>query len=153
MTKNCFKEKPIEELVTRDGSMISGDRPEGGTSEIETGPYDKHDDDDSDYEKGVPPTPDRVSRYRQKLPMYAAYRSVGSRVNERRIMTKQNVEEESDGLVKKRDVSDLVDTSKSSRVKRIINLIDILDLTTDDIENIKQALIDKTPVDNKSIND
>ena len=85
--------------------------------------------------------------------MYAAYRSVGSRVNERRIMTKQNVEEESDGLVKKRDISDLVDTSKSSRVKRIINLIDILDLTTDDIENIKQALIDKTPVDNKSIND
>lgn len=63
----------LKELVDSEGNPIGGDRNVVSDKEIETGPVDKPWNDDSDYEKGVPTTTDRATRYRQNIPWFAVY--------------------------------------------------------------------------------
>jgi hypothetical protein len=96
-----------------------GDRNIVNNSEIETGPVDKQWGDDSYYEKGQSTTTDKVfGNYRQNIPWFAVYSFGGSRSgrgiraeNTNKIITKKNVEER---------VEDLVKSKSSDVTERII---------------------------------
>ncbi len=65
--KSFFEQhKPINkllELVDGDGSPINGDTSDFGNTEIQTGPINKTSDDDSNYEKDISPTTDKMVGY------------------------------------------------------------------------------------------
>ena len=102
---STFKKKELTELVGGDVFAGGNDRNVTRNSEIETGPVQKPYNDDSDYEKGVSTTTDRVfGRYRQNIPWFAVYSYGGTRaasgiktVNEtdkKSIVVKKNTVEE-----------------------------------------------------------
>jgi hypothetical protein len=137
--------KSIEEFVGSDGSIIDGDRTPTNDSEIETGPVEKPFNDDSDYEKGMPVTSDRASRYAQNIPWFAVY-SYGANtglnkgVYESKKITKKQLEEQiQEDLVKKDKKSDLIDKN-SGKVKEIIELITDTDLEPEQIEKLKELI-------------
>jgi hypothetical protein len=82
-TKEYFdKHKPItnetklDELIDMDGTPIEGDfTPSYG--DIQTGPVAKSYDDNSDYEKGVSTTSDKIARYAQPRSWWALYYGYG----------------------------------------------------------------------------
>jgi hypothetical protein len=75
-----IKKSELTELVGGDMNSAGGDKPFSNDSEIETGPVEKPYDDNSDYEKGMATTGDRVfGRYRQNIPWFAVYSYGGTR--------------------------------------------------------------------------
>ena len=67
-----FKKKEVNELVGGDMNSDGGDANFSNDSQIQTGPVQKPYNDDSEYEKGMALTGDKVfSRYRQDIPWFA----------------------------------------------------------------------------------
>jgi hypothetical protein len=151
MVKNKIpKENKIKEFVDSDGSLIDGDRNAVNNSEIETGPVEKPYDDNSDYQKGVATTGDRVfGRYRQNIPWFAVYsyggvRSNGTiRENKNVVIKKKTVEEKIEDLVKKSKSSEVTDKNYNPKIAKIIDTIYDAELTDSQIEELKKALENK----------
>lgn len=138
-------DKKLNELVDSDGSFIGGDRNVTGDSEIETGPVQKPFNDNSDYEKGISTTTDRAVRYRQDIPWFATYSTGGAvhRVTEsKKIITKKQIDELVENLVKKSDDIDIIDKSENKDLKKIINIINNSDFNDDQRNKIKKVLDD-----------
>ena len=144
--------KGLDEFVGPDGGTISGDRNVTSNSEIETGPVQKPWNDDSDFEKGMSTTTDRVTRYRQNIPWFAvySYRSSSGRglpINEtnKKVKTKQEIEKEiMEDLVKKtKKDGDVWDKNYDKKVDKLIDTITDGDFNKEQLEKIKKAIIDK----------
>lgn len=151
-----FKKKQLEESVGGDIFADGSDRNVTGNSEIETGPVQKPYSDDSDYEKGMATTTDKVfGRYRQNIPWFAVYSFGGSRTGgvpidyglredeKKTIIKKKAVEEKIEDLVKKSKNSDVTDKNYNPKLAKIIDTIKDVDLTDSQIEDLKKALEDK----------
>lgn len=148
-----FKKKQFEESVGGDIFSDGSDRNVTSNSEIETGPVQKPYNDDSDYEKGMSTTTDKVfARYRQNIPWFAVYSFGGSRsgglpinygLNEdekNTIIKKKAVEEKIEDLVKKSKISDVTDKNYNPKLAKMIDTINDVDLTDTQIEDLKKAL-------------
>jgi hypothetical protein len=156
-----FKKKKLDELVGGDYRSDGGDI-NPNSSEIETGPVHKTYDDESDYEKGVSTTTDKVfGRYRQNIPWFAVYSFGGSRTgglpinygqfNEETkstILKKKTVEEKIEDLVKKSKPSDVSCKDCNPKVDKVLDEISELDLNEKQIEELISVLNDKK---NKSV--
>lgn len=145
-----LKKTEIEEFVDSEGGIISGDRNATSNSEIETGPVDKPFNDDSDYEKGVSTTTDRATRYRQNIPWFAVYSYRGSSarpVNEtnKKTYTKEEIERKiKEDLVKRQNRDrEIWEKDYDGKVEKIVDTIIDNDLTSDQLEKIKKAVLNK----------
>ena len=144
-----FKKKQLDESVGGDVFADGSDRNVTGDSEIETGPVQKPYDDNSDYEKGMATTTDKVfGRYRQNIPWFAVYsfggfRGSGLPISENEkttIIKKKTVEEKIEDLVKKSKNSDVTDKNYNPKLAKMIDTINDVDLTDTQIEDLKKAL-------------
>jgi hypothetical protein len=144
-----FKKKDLNELVGGDVFAGGNDRNVTNNSEIETGPVQKPYDDDSDYEKGIPPTTDRVvGRYRQNIPWFAVYSYGGTRAagaitttNEnKKVLTKNSVEEKIEDLVKKSRNTDVTEKGFNPKVSNMIDSIKDGDLSEKQLEDLEKAI-------------
>ena len=146
-----IKENELNELVGPDGDTISGDRTTTNNSEIETGPVQKTPNDDSTYEKGVSTTSDRRSRYSQNIPWFAVYSYRGgagrgqTMTENRTIVTKEQLEKsiEEDLVKKSKKDNDLLDSKADAKLDKIVDTIEDGDLTKDQLDKIKQAVLNK----------
>lgn len=152
---SVFKKKELIEMVGGDISAGGGDRNPVNNSEIETGPVEKPYNDNSDYEKGGPPTSDRVfGRYRQNIPWFAVYSFGGMRNNatintyETRVLTKKNVEEKIEDLVKKSKDSEVTEKGYNPKVAKLIDTIIDAELTEKQLEDLKKAIQNKQKTKN-----
>jgi hypothetical protein len=145
-----FKKKQLDESVGGDIFADGSDRNVTGDSEIETGPVQKPYDDNSDYEKGMATTTDKVfGRYRQNIPWFAVYsfggfRGSGLPISEddkkKTIIKKKAVEEKIEDLVKKSKNSDVTEKNYNPKLAKIIDTINDIDLTDTQIEELKKTL-------------
>jgi hypothetical protein len=151
--------RQLDELVGGDITSSGGDRNVTGDSEIETGPVDKPYNDNSEYEKGLPTTSDRVfGRYRQNIPWFAVYTFGGNRTGlpvfglseDNKKLTKQNIEEIIEDLVKKGKDNDISDKTKDN-FKDLLKTIEKIDLTKKQLEDLLDKLKDKKTNNKKSI--
>ena len=151
--------RQLDELVGGDITSSGGDRNVTGDSEIETGPVDKPYNDNSEYEKGLPTTSDRVfGRYRQNIPWFAVYTFGGNRTGlpvfglseDNKKLTKQNIEEIIEDLVKKGKDNDISDKTKDN-FKDLLKTIEKMDLTKIQLEDLLDKLKDKKTNNKKSI--
>ena len=155
-----FKKKDLNELVGGDIFAGGNDRNVTNNSEIETGPVQKPYNDDSDYEKGVPTTTDRVfGRYRQNIPWFAVYSFGGSRSGRgitaegaKTIITKKAMEERIEDLVKKTKTSDVTDKNYNPKVAKLVDTINDNDLTEKQMEELIAAIQAKKSNQNKTKN-
>ena len=143
--KDIREKFELDEFVDSEGGIISGDRNVSNDSEIETGPVQKPYNDDSDYEKGVSTTSDRASRYRQNIPWFAvySYRSQSGRglpINEKKVITKKELEED---LVKKSKNSEVFDKDFDKKTEKFLDVINDVELTDKQLDRIKQAVLSK----------
>lgn len=151
---NTFIKKQLDELAGGDAFSSGGDRNVTSNSEIETGPVQKPFNDNSEYEKGLPVTTDKVtSTMRAKLPWWTrAYSSapiVRMEENKKTIVTKKSVEEKIEDLVKKSKLSDVTDKNYSPKFGKIIDSIKDTDLTDSQIEELSKIISDKKNETNK----
>ncbi len=148
-----FKKKQLQESVGGDIFTDGSDRNVTNNSEIETGPVEKPYNDNSDYEKGMATTTDKVfGRYRQNIPWFAVYSFGGSRSGglpidyglredeKKTIIKKKAVEEKIEDLVKKSKNSDVTDKNYNPKLAKMIDTINDVDLTDSQIEDLKKAL-------------
>jgi hypothetical protein len=130
-TKEYFdKHKPItneiklDELIDMDGTPIEGDfTPSYG--DIQTGPVAKSYDDNSDYEKGVSTTSDRIARYAQPRSWWALYYGYGGTPyshGNRPVSEGEMLE----ALVDKKENKDFVDKGNDSDIKDKLDRIEDL---------------------------
>lgn len=155
-----FKKKDLNELVGGDVFSGGNDRNVTNNSEIETGPVQKPYNDDSDYEKGVPTTTDRVfGRYRQNIPWFAVYSYGGRRVtgtvntNENKVVvTKNTVEEKIEDLVKKSRNNDVTEKGYNSKISNMIDSIKDGDLSEKQLEDLEKAIQAKKNKESKTKN-
>jgi len=157
-----FKKKDLNELVGGDPFSGGNDRNVTNDSEIETGPVQKPYDDDSDYEKGTPTTSDRVfGRYRQNIPWFAVYSFGGTRqgvgmsynvgmAENKNIITKKNVEEKIEDLVKKSKDSEVTERGYNPKVSKLIDSIKDGELTDKQLEDLEKVILDKKNKENKT---
>lgn len=147
---SVFKKKDLIEMVGGDISAGGSDRNPVNNSEIETGPVEKPFNDDSDYEKGIPPTSDKIfGRYRQDIPWFAVYSFGGVRNNatintyESKVLTKKNVEEKIEDLVKKSKDVELTEKGYNPKISKLIDTINDTELTEKQLEDLKKAILNK----------
>lgn len=144
---NTFIKKRLDELAGGNPFSSGGDRTPTNNSEIETGPIEKSFNDNSEYEKGMPPTTDRViNQYRQDIPWFAVY-SFGSRrlggsiyETDKKIIKKKSVEEKIEDLVKKSKICDLTDKNLNPKIAKIIDNINDTNFSEEEIEELKKML-------------
>lgn len=130
-TKEYFdKHKPItneiklDELIDMDGTPIEGDfTPSYG--DIQTGPVAKSYDDNSDYEKGVSTTSDKIARYAQPRSWWALYYGYGGTPysHGNRPVSEGEM---SEALVDKKENKDFVDKGNDSDIKDKLDRIEDL---------------------------
>ncbi len=144
---NTFIKKRIDELAGGDPFSSGGDQRVTNDTEIQTGPVAKSFDDNSEYQKGEPPTTDKVaSRYRQDIPWFAVYafgaRRLGGSITETKtnVIKKKAVEEKIEDLVKKSKSTDLTDKNYNPKVSKIIDNINDTDFSEEQIEALCKAL-------------
>ena len=142
-----IKKSKLTELVGGDMNSAGGDKPFSNDSEIETGPVEKPNDDNSDYEKGMATTGDRVfGRYRQNIPWFAVYSFGGSRSGRgiraegaKTVITKKAMEERIEDLVKKTKInSDVTDKNYNPKVAKLIDTINDNDLTEKQMDEVNK---------------
>ena len=152
-TKKEFERKSdIKELVDSEGGVISGDRNVSSNSEIETGPVQKAFNDNSDFEKGISTTTDRVSRYRQDIPYYAVYSGTNFRRSmseNTKTITKKTVEEKIDDLVKRKFDNGLTDKNYNSKFNLILDIINDNNFSDEQLTDITKAITSKKSNINK----
>jgi hypothetical protein len=164
--KRIINKKQLDELVGGDIFSDGGDRNQIADKEIETGPVDKPFNDYSDYQKGKSTTTDKVfSRYRQNIPWFAVYSFGGSTTGglpmyygqisklseDKKTMSKKDLEEIIEDLVKKRQTNDVTDKSYNPKVSKIVDTITDSDLTDDQLEQLKKAIESKKESKNKNL--
>lgn len=155
MSRNIKKQ--LDELVGGDISALGNDRNVTNNSEIETGPVQKGFNDNSEYEKGMGTTTDKVfGRYRQNIPWFAVYsfgapRAGGAIHENKRVITKKQVEEKVEDLVKKSKTSDLNNKDYNPSLDKIIEKIEDMDLNDKQIAILIKLLSDKEPKVNKNL--
>lgn len=137
----------LDEFVDSEGGIIGGDRNVSNDSEIETGPVQKPFNDTSDYEKGVSTTTDRAARYRQNIPWFAvySYRDTGGIRENKKILTKKQLEEEiKEDLVKKSKTDgDVFDKNYDGKIEKVVDMINDTELTDSQLNKLKQAVLNK----------
>lgn len=153
--KRIIDKKQLDELVGGDIFSDGGDRNQVKDKEIETGPVDKPFNDYSDYQKGKSTTTDKVfSRYRQNIPWFAVYSFGGSTTGglpmyygqisklseDKKNMSKNEVEEIIEDLVKKKKTNDVTDKNYNPKVAKLVDTITDSDLTDDQLEQLKKAI-------------
>ena len=157
-----FKKKDLNELVGGDMNSGGGDRNAVSNSEIETGPVEKPYNDDSDYEKGLSTTTDKVfGRYRQNIPWFAVYSFGGTRsggsiktfenTEKSVIVKKKSVEEKIDDLVKKSKDSDVTEKGYNPKVSKLIDSIKDGELSEKQLEDLQKAIEDKKKTPSKNL--
>ena len=150
-TKEYFeKHKPItneiklDELVDVDGTPIEGDL-NPSYKDITTGPLPKSYNDASDYEKGLPTTTDKLSRYAQPRSWWALYYGYGGTPYSHGNKPISEAEM-SEALVDKKESKDIVDSNQDSsimdKLNKIEDLINKSDLSKDDKEKILNIIND-----------
>jgi len=164
--KRIINKKQLDELVGGDIFSDGGDRNQIADKEIETGPVDKPFNDYSDYQKGKSTTTDKVfSRYRQNIPWFAVYSFGGSTTGglpmyygqisklseDKKSMSKKDLEEIIEDLVKKRQNNDVTDKNYNPKVSKIVDTITDSDLTDDQLEQLKKAIESKKESKNKNL--
>ena len=146
---NTIIKKRLNELAGGNPFSSGGDQTVTNNSEIETGPVAKSFNDNSEYDKGVPPTTDKVtSQYRQDIPWFATYafgaRRLGGTIYEEvktsNIIKKKAVEEKIEDLVKKTKVNDLTDKNYNPKVSKIIDNINDTDFSEEQINDLSKAI-------------
>jgi hypothetical protein len=159
MSRFISKER-LQELVGGDITSIGGDFIATNDSEIQTGPVNKPFNDDSEYEKGMPTTTDKVfGHYRQNIPWFAVYSFGGSNtgglalnygsinrigLNENKtIIKKKTVEEKIEDLVKRSKTSDVTDKNYNPKVAKLIDTINDVDLTDAQLDDLSKAILHK----------
>lgn len=142
--------KQLSELVGGDMNSDGGDRNAISNSEIETGPVQKPYNDNSDYQKGMATTGDKVfDRYRQNIPWFAVYsygstRTAGNNIaNETLKLTKNSVEEKIEDLVKKTKSNDVTEKDYNPKIAKIIDTIEDAEFTQKQLEALKKAIQNK----------
>jgi hypothetical protein len=163
--RRFINKKQLDELVGGDIYSDGGDRNQVKDKEIETGPVDKPFNDNSDYQKGKSTTTDKVfSRYRQNIPWFAVYSFGGSATGglpmyygqisklseDKKIMSKKELEEIIEDLVKKKQTNDVTDKNYNPKVAKLIDTIENNDLSDEQLEQLKKAIESKK--ENKSNN-
>jgi hypothetical protein len=164
--KRIINKKQLDELVGGDIFSDGGDRNQVKDKEIETGPVDKPFNDYSDYQKGKSTTTDKVfSRYRQNIPWFAVYSFGGSTTGglpmyygqisklseDKKTMSKKELDEIIEDLVKKRQNNDVTDKNYNPKVSKIIDTITDSDLTNDQLEQLKKVIDSKKESKNKNL--
>lgn len=164
--KRIINKKQLDELVGGDIFSDGGDRNQIADKEIETGPVDKSYKDNSDYQKGISTTTDRVAnRYRQNIPWFAVYSFGGSRTGglpmyygqisklseNKKSILKKDLEEIIEDLVKKKQTNDVTDKNYNPKVSKIVDTITDGDLTDDQLEQLKKAIESKKESKNKNL--
>ena len=120
-TDNEFR---LDELIDMDGTPIEGDfTPSYG--DIQTGPVAKSFDDNSDYEKGISTTTDKMSRYAQPRSWWALYYGYGGTPysHGNRAVSEGEM---SEALVDKKDNKEIVEKGKDSDIKDKLDKIEDL---------------------------
>ncbi len=148
---NTFIKKRIDELAGGDPFSSGGDQRVTNDTEIQTGPVAKSFDDNSEYQKGEPPTTDKVvNSYRQNLPWFYNYFSVGTHRNgspmletKTNVIKKKAVEEKIEDLVKKSKSSDLTDKDYNPKVSKIIDNINDMDFSEEQLDALCKTLESK----------
>ena len=147
--------KQLDELVGGDFTSSGSDINIIGNREIQTGPIEKPYNDDSTYEKGISTFTDVVfGRYRQNIPWFAVYSFGGIRTggitlnyglseNKKNILTKENIEELIEDLVRKGEDSDVKPKDYNPDVKKVMDKIKDLDLSEKEMEELLKALEEK----------
>jgi hypothetical protein len=153
--KRIIDKKQLDELVGGDIFSDGGDRNQVKDKEIETGPVDKPFNDYSDYQKGKSTTTDKVfARYRQNIPWFAVYSFGGSTTGglpmyygqisklseDKKNISKNEVEEIIEDLVKKKKTNDVTDKNYNPKVAKLVDTITDSDLTDDQLEQLKKAI-------------
>lgn len=153
--KRIIDKKQLDELVGGDIFSDGGDRNQIKDKEIETGPVDKPFNDYSDYQKGKSTTTDKVfARYRQNIPWFAVYSFGGSTTGglpmyygqisklseDKKNISKNEVEEIIEDLVKKKKTNDVTDKNYNPKVAKLVDTITDSDLTDDQLEQLKKAI-------------
>jgi hypothetical protein len=153
--KRIIDKKQLDELVGGDIFSDGGDRNQVKDKEIETGPVDKPFNDYSDYQKGKSTTTNKVfSRYRQNIPWFAVYSFGGSTTGglpmyygqisklseDKKNISKNEVEEIIEDLVKKKKTNDVTDKNYNPKVAKLVDTITDSDLTDDQLEQLKKAI-------------
>jgi hypothetical protein len=147
--------KQLDELVGGDFTSSGSDINIIGNREIQTGPIEKPYNDDSTYEKGVSTFTDVVfGRYRQNIPWFAVYSFGGIRTggitlnyglfeNKKNILTKENIEELIEDLVKRKMPKDEIEKDYNPDVEKVLDKITDLELSEKQIEELLKALEEK----------
>ena len=120
-TDNEFR---LDELIDMDGTPIEGDfTPSYG--DIQTGPVAKSFDDNSDYEKGISTTTDKMSRYAQPRSWWAWYYGYGGTPysHGNRAVSEGEM---SEALVDKKDSKEIVEKGNDSDIKDKLDKIEDL---------------------------
>ena len=120
-TDNEFR---LDELIDMDGTPIEGDfTPSYG--DIQTGPVAKSFDDNSDYEKGISTTTDKMSRYAQPRSWWALYYGYGGTPysHGNRAVSEGEM---SEALVDKKDNKEIVEKGNDSDIKDKLDKIEDL---------------------------
>jgi hypothetical protein len=153
--KRFISKKQLDELVGGDMTSDGGDRNVSGETEIETGPVAKSYKDNSDYQKGISTTTDRVAdRYRQNIPWFAVYSFGGSATGglpmyygqisklseDKKTMSKKDLEEIIEDLVKKKQTNDVTDKNYNPKVSKLIDTITDSNLSDEQLEELKKAI-------------
>lgn len=140
-TINEFK---LDELIDMDGTPIEGDfTPSYG--DIQTGPVAKSFDDNSDYEKGVSTTTDKMATYAQPRSWWALYYGYGGTPyshGNKPISEAEMLE----ALVDKKDSKEIVEKGKDldleEKLKQIEDLVKKSDLSDTDKKEMLNIIND-----------
>ena len=150
-TKEYFeKNKPLtneiklDELIDMDGTPIEGDfKP--GYSDIQTGPVAKSFNDNSDYEKGLPTTTDKMATYAQPRSWWALYYGYGGTPyshGNKPISEAEMLE----SLVDKKEDKDIVNKTKDldleEKLKQIEDIVNKSDLSDKDKKEMLNIIND-----------
>lgn len=148
-----LKKKELTELVGGDMYSDGSDKNVVGDSEIQTGPVSINYDNTSDYQKGMPPTTDKVfDRYRQNIPWFAVYSygsngldntNIQTRTFESKKLTKNFVEEKIEDLVKKSKMTDVTEKNYDPKIAKVIDTIENAELSDKQLEALKKAIANK----------
>lgn len=150
-----ISKKQLDELVGGDFTSNGSDINIIGNREIQTGPIEKPYNDDSTYEKGVSTFTDVVfARYRQNIPWFAVYSFGGSRTggirinyglseNKNNVLTKENLEEIIEDLVKRKSIQDVNAKDYNPKIEKVLDEINNMDLSEEQITELLKALENK----------
>lgn len=165
--RRFMNKKQLDELVGGDIYSDGGDRNQIKDKEIETGPVDKPFNDTSDYQKGKSTTTDKVfARYRQNIPWFAVYSFGGSATGglpmyygqisklseDKKTMSKKELDEIIEDLVKKKQTNDVTDKNYNPKVAKLIDTINDSSLTDEQLEELSKVIQSKKETKPKNKN-